>query len=74
MFLPVLRIGMFIPDPGSEFFHPGSRIPDLGKIIWDPDPESGSPPPTRIPNPGSGSPRGQKSTGSATLVPAEGLF
>ncbi len=26
--------GMFVPDPGSEFFHPGSRI----KMMPDPDP------------------------------------
>jgi hypothetical protein len=49
---------MFVPDPGSEFFHPGSRvkkipdpdqrIPDIFLIISDPgvkkasDPGSGS--------------------------------
>jgi hypothetical protein len=30
----VLRIRVFIPDPGSEFFHPGSRV----KKIPVPDP------------------------------------
>jgi hypothetical protein len=30
--------GMFIPNPGSEFFYPGSRI----RIFSIPDPESAS--------------------------------
>jgi hypothetical protein len=41
MFIPGLKqccgSEMFITDPGSEFFHPGSRVKKI------PDPRSGSP-------------------------------
>jgi hypothetical protein len=37
---PVLRIRGFMQDPGSEFFHPGSRLKKMpGYQILDPDPD-----------------------------------
>jgi hypothetical protein len=41
---------MFVPDPGSKFFHPESKIPNPGSQIqgkkgtgsWIPDPRTGS--------------------------------
>jgi hypothetical protein len=35
--IPCCGSGMFIPDPGSNFFHPGSWLPSQNI----PDPESG---------------------------------